>query len=185
MFPRVFLFFWFIFCILLMNFSINSFFRLLQEIDLCHYGGVVRDKPGSWVAVSTCHGIQGIVFDGERMRYIEPAQGNHIFLLLLIPSYWKLKTIYLFRNPNFVFCNKVGVYILGVLNCLVISCTHFYRHLKQKDGWMFMLLFLLKLCLPVKMLSYLSKKYWVIDFAEINHHREAIDAARLFPNILR
>lgn len=47
-----------------------------QEIDLCHYSGSVRDKPGSWVAVSTCHGVQGIVFDGERMRYIEPGRGT-------------------------------------------------------------------------------------------------------------
>ncbi|XP_075986793.1 uncharacterized protein LOC142983687 [Anticarsia gemmatalis] len=49
-----------------------------EEIDLCHYGGSVRDKPDSWVAVSTCHGVQGIVFDGKKMRYIEPAEGGAI-----------------------------------------------------------------------------------------------------------
>lgn len=49
-----------------------------EELDLCHYGGSVRGKPNSWVALSTCHGVQGIVFDGEKMRYIEPAQGGDI-----------------------------------------------------------------------------------------------------------
>ncbi|XP_063896154.1 disintegrin and metalloproteinase domain-containing protein adm-2 [Helicoverpa armigera] len=49
-----------------------------EDIDLCQYSGSVRGKPGSWVAVSTCHGIRGIVFDGERMKYIEPAEGPEI-----------------------------------------------------------------------------------------------------------
>ncbi|KAH9634883.1 hypothetical protein HF086_017182, partial [Spodoptera exigua] len=47
-----------------------------EDIDLCQYSGTVRGKPGSWVAVSTCHGVRGTIFDGERMRYIEPAEGK-------------------------------------------------------------------------------------------------------------
>ncbi|CAH0697067.1 unnamed protein product [Spodoptera exigua] len=49
-----------------------------EDIDLCQYSGTVRGKPGSWVAVSTCHGVRGTIFDGERMRYIEPAEGPSI-----------------------------------------------------------------------------------------------------------
>ncbi|KAJ0170711.1 hypothetical protein K1T71_013483 [Dendrolimus kikuchii] len=49
-----------------------------EEIDVCQYGGTVRGKPGSWVAVSTCHGLRGVVYDGKKMRYIEPAEGNEI-----------------------------------------------------------------------------------------------------------
>ncbi|CAH0597666.1 unnamed protein product [Chrysodeixis includens] len=49
-----------------------------EDIDLCQYSGSVRGKPGSWVAVSTCHGVRGIVFDGLKMRYIEPAEGPGI-----------------------------------------------------------------------------------------------------------
>ncbi|CAB3227734.1 unnamed protein product [Arctia plantaginis] len=56
-----------------------------EEIESCHYSGSVRGKSESWVAVSTCHGIQGLLFDGERTRYIEPPQesllnaGHHIY----------------------------------------------------------------------------------------------------------
>lgn len=42
-----------------------------HEIDLCHYGGKVRDRPDSWVAISTCDGISGVIFDGVEMHYIE------------------------------------------------------------------------------------------------------------------
>ncbi|XP_049880510.1 disintegrin and metalloproteinase domain-containing protein 19 [Pectinophora gossypiella] len=50
-----------------------------EELDICQYSGTVRGKPGSWVAVSTCHGVRGVIHDGKVMRYIEPAQhGNEI-----------------------------------------------------------------------------------------------------------
>ncbi|KAJ8709774.1 hypothetical protein PYW08_009778 [Mythimna loreyi] len=49
-----------------------------EDIDLCQYSGTVRGKPGSRVAVSTCHGVRGIVYDGESMKYIEPAEGPEI-----------------------------------------------------------------------------------------------------------
>ncbi|XP_045539822.1 disintegrin and metalloproteinase domain-containing protein 19 [Papilio machaon] len=47
-----------------------------EELDLCQYSGKVRGKDSSWVAVSTCHGVRGVVYDGTRMRYIEPAEGG-------------------------------------------------------------------------------------------------------------
>lgn len=40
--------------------------------ELCHYQGSVRDVPGSWVALSTCKGLRGVVFDGENLHHIHP-----------------------------------------------------------------------------------------------------------------
>ncbi|XP_038106016.1 uncharacterized protein LOC6045606 [Culex quinquefasciatus] len=42
-----------------------------DEVELCHYRGVIRDVPESSVALSTCHGIRGVVFDGHDTYYIE------------------------------------------------------------------------------------------------------------------
>lgn len=42
----------------------------LQE--LCHYQGSIRGVPGSWVAVSTCNGLKGVIFDGENLHHIQP-----------------------------------------------------------------------------------------------------------------
>ncbi|OWR53512.1 putative ADAM metalloprotease [Danaus plexippus plexippus] len=50
----------------------------LKELDICQYSGKVRDKKESWVAVSTCDGVRGIIHDGQTMRYIEPADRNEI-----------------------------------------------------------------------------------------------------------
>ncbi|XP_028028222.1 disintegrin and metalloproteinase domain-containing protein 12 [Bombyx mandarina] len=50
----------------------------IEDIDLCQYSGTVRGKPDSRVAVSTCHGVRGIIYDGDRLRYIEPAEGGDI-----------------------------------------------------------------------------------------------------------
>ncbi|XP_059048466.1 disintegrin and metalloproteinase domain-containing protein 19, partial [Achroia grisella] len=49
-----------------------------EDLDLCQYSGTVRGKPDSWVAVSTCRGIRGIIYDGQQMKYIEPAQGHDV-----------------------------------------------------------------------------------------------------------
>ncbi|XP_017889804.1 disintegrin and metalloproteinase domain-containing protein 19 [Ceratina calcarata] len=43
-----------------------------SKVELCHYQGSVRDVPGSWVAVSTCKGLRGVVFDGENLHHIHP-----------------------------------------------------------------------------------------------------------------
>ncbi|CAK1540985.1 unnamed protein product [Leptosia nina] len=48
----------------------------IEELDICQYHGTVRGRSGSWVAVSTCHGLKGIVFDGKKMFYLEPAEDN-------------------------------------------------------------------------------------------------------------
>ncbi|CAH0721226.1 unnamed protein product, partial [Brenthis ino] len=49
-----------------------------EELDICQYSGTVRDRKGSWAALSTCHGVRGIIHDGKQMRYIEPAEDNKI-----------------------------------------------------------------------------------------------------------
>ncbi|XP_061087799.1 disintegrin and metalloproteinase domain-containing protein 11 isoform X1 [Conger conger] len=42
----------------------------------CYYHGKVRDVPGSWVALSTCHGLRGLFSDGNFSYGIEPVQGD-------------------------------------------------------------------------------------------------------------
>merc|ERR1719410_371836 len=37
-----------------------------QEVELCHYTGSLRDRPGSWAAISTCEGdggLEGVIYD--------------------------------------------------------------------------------------------------------------------------
>ncbi|XP_065225207.1 disintegrin and metalloproteinase domain-containing protein 9 [Planococcus citri] len=42
-----------------------------HEIELCHYNGNIRGVQNSWVAISTCNGIRGAIYDGQEMHYIE------------------------------------------------------------------------------------------------------------------
>ncbi|KAG0722834.1 Disintegrin and metalloproteinase domain-containing protein 22 [Chionoecetes opilio] len=42
-----------------------------EVAGLCHYQGEVRGRKGSWAALSTCHGVSGVVFDGEELHYVE------------------------------------------------------------------------------------------------------------------
>lgn len=42
-----------------------------EMAGLCHYQGVIRGQVGSWAALSTCHGISGVVFDGQELHYVE------------------------------------------------------------------------------------------------------------------
>ncbi|KYN00635.1 Disintegrin and metalloproteinase domain-containing protein 12, partial [Cyphomyrmex costatus] len=47
-----------------------------SKVELCHYQGSVRDIPSSWVALSTCRGLRGVIFDGENLHYIHPEDEN-------------------------------------------------------------------------------------------------------------
>ncbi|XP_011065358.1 PREDICTED: uncharacterized protein LOC105152646 [Acromyrmex echinatior] len=47
-----------------------------SKVELCHYQGSVRDVPSSWVALSTCRGLRGVIFDGENLHYIHPEDEN-------------------------------------------------------------------------------------------------------------
>ncbi|KAL3182995.1 hypothetical protein MRX96_006788 [Rhipicephalus microplus] len=46
----------------------------------CYYHGTVRGQNNSWVAVSTCNGLSGVVFDGKEIHYIHPDPPEHLFL---------------------------------------------------------------------------------------------------------
>uniref|UniRef100_A0A1A9WS33 Peptidase M12B domain-containing protein n=1 Tax=Glossina brevipalpis TaxID=37001 RepID=A0A1A9WS33_9MUSC len=49
------------------------------EIALCHYQGSIRDKPQTYVAVSTCNGgINGIVFDGIDTYFIHSGSDGQL-----------------------------------------------------------------------------------------------------------
>ncbi|GIX84720.1 disintegrin and metalloproteinase domain-containing protein 19 [Caerostris extrusa] len=49
----------------------------------CHYQGKVEGMDHSWVAVSTCNGISGVIYDGQDLHYIQPDiradDSSHIF----------------------------------------------------------------------------------------------------------
>uniref|UniRef100_A0AAQ6A6G2 ADAM metallopeptidase domain 22 n=2 Tax=Amphiprion ocellaris TaxID=80972 RepID=A0AAQ6A6G2_AMPOC len=48
-----------------------------SEAEHCYYQGKVRDVPHSFVALSTCHGLHGMFFDGNHTYMIEPGgQGS-------------------------------------------------------------------------------------------------------------
>ncbi|XP_015213426.2 disintegrin and metalloproteinase domain-containing protein 22 isoform X1 [Lepisosteus oculatus] len=42
----------------------------------CYYQGKIRDIPQSFVALSTCHGMHGMFFDGNHTYMIEPGENN-------------------------------------------------------------------------------------------------------------
>lgn len=92
-----------------------------EDLDLCHYVGSVRGKPDSWVAVSTCHGVRGVIFDGQTMRYIEPAEGSGI------------------QSPHYLYDHKDlnKNYYLGDRDDVTSNSTYdpelFSRYHKQRD----------------------------------------------------
>ncbi|CAH1405788.1 unnamed protein product [Nezara viridula] len=50
-----------------------------HETELCHYQGSIKGIADSWVALSTCDGISGVIFDGKEMKYIEKGKdGDHL-----------------------------------------------------------------------------------------------------------
>ncbi|XP_066587165.1 disintegrin and metalloproteinase domain-containing protein 19 isoform X2 [Prorops nasuta] len=46
------------------------------KVELCHYQGSVRDLPGSWVAVSTCRGLRGVIYDGQNLHHVQPVENT-------------------------------------------------------------------------------------------------------------
>lgn len=43
----------------------------------CYYDGTVEGRANSWVAMSTCNGLSGVVYDGEETHYIHPGASEH------------------------------------------------------------------------------------------------------------
>ncbi|CAH2059248.1 unnamed protein product, partial [Iphiclides podalirius] len=62
-----------------------------KQQDICQYHGEIRDRPGSWVAVSTCRGVHGVFFDGKELRYIQP-EGTTIDSRHFIYDHSKLRS---------------------------------------------------------------------------------------------
>ncbi|XP_055586940.1 disintegrin and metalloproteinase domain-containing protein 12 [Uranotaenia lowii] len=48
-----------------------------NQVELCHYRGTIRDIEESSVALSTCNGIRGVIFDGRETYYIENDGTRH------------------------------------------------------------------------------------------------------------
>ncbi|GAB6023339.1 hypothetical protein CHUAL_008140 [Chamberlinius hualienensis] len=44
----------------------------------CYYKGRVRGVKGSWVAVSTCNGVNGVIYDGKELHYIAAKNSSDI-----------------------------------------------------------------------------------------------------------
>ena len=55
---------------------------LKSEVELCHYTGSVRGAKGSWAALSTCEGIEGVLYDGATIHHIarleQPEMASHL-----------------------------------------------------------------------------------------------------------
>ncbi|NXX49822.1 ADA22 protein, partial [Tricholaema leucomelas] len=48
----------------------------LQGGEHCYYQGQIRGNPSSFVALSTCHGLHGMFFDGNHTYLIEPEESH-------------------------------------------------------------------------------------------------------------
>ncbi|XP_028825407.1 disintegrin and metalloproteinase domain-containing protein 11 isoform X2 [Denticeps clupeoides] len=57
----------------------------------CYYHGRLRGIPGSWAALSTCHGLRGMFSDGNFSYGIEPVQSS---------SDWDLDVHAVYRMPS-------------------------------------------------------------------------------------
>ncbi|XP_049278949.1 zinc metalloproteinase-disintegrin-like BmMP [Anopheles funestus] len=50
-----------------------------QAVELCHYEGTVRERPGSRVAISTCNGaIEGVIYERNETYLIEYHNDTHL-----------------------------------------------------------------------------------------------------------
>uniref|UniRef100_A0A6Q2XTA6 ADAM metallopeptidase domain 22 n=1 Tax=Esox lucius TaxID=8010 RepID=A0A6Q2XTA6_ESOLU len=62
----------------------SPFLALFQGGEHCYYQGKVRDIPESFVALSTCHGMHGMFFDGNHTYMIEPGGKDSIGVSTLV-----------------------------------------------------------------------------------------------------
>ncbi|KAK9890704.1 hypothetical protein WA026_012054 [Henosepilachna vigintioctopunctata] len=47
-----------------------------KDSELCEYQGKIRGKINSWVALSTCEGLIGVIFDGKELHYISSQRNS-------------------------------------------------------------------------------------------------------------
>uniref|UniRef100_A0A8C6LGM9 ADAM metallopeptidase domain 22 n=1 Tax=Nothobranchius furzeri TaxID=105023 RepID=A0A8C6LGM9_NOTFU len=69
-----------------------------QGGEHCYYQGKVRDVPGSYVALSTCHGLHGMFFDGNHTYMIEPGEQDGD----AVTPYLRLISLHSVRNNKSV-----------------------------------------------------------------------------------
>ncbi|KAG4073137.1 hypothetical protein HA402_002526 [Bradysia odoriphaga] len=51
------------------------------DVDLCHYKGTIRNNAASYAAISTCNGINGVIYDGNDTYYVDTNnRGNEHYL---------------------------------------------------------------------------------------------------------
>ncbi|EGW07202.1 Disintegrin and metalloproteinase domain-containing protein 22 [Cricetulus griseus] len=60
----------------------------------CYYQGQIRGNPASFVALSTCHGLHGMFYDGNHTYLIEPEE-NETSQLLRLPRNVEEETKYI------------------------------------------------------------------------------------------
>lgn len=46
-------------------------------MDHCHYTGVLRGEKDSLVAISTCNGLSGMIYDGSNFHYFDKITLNY------------------------------------------------------------------------------------------------------------
>uniref|UniRef100_A0A3B3YHV2 ADAM metallopeptidase domain 22 n=1 Tax=Poecilia mexicana TaxID=48701 RepID=A0A3B3YHV2_9TELE len=73
-----------------------------QGGEHCYYQGRVRDAPRSFAALSTCHGLHGMFFDGNHTYMIEPGgqASNSVKLQSKRPSGRNDKSVLSFQAPR-------------------------------------------------------------------------------------
>ncbi|XP_011304121.1 disintegrin and metalloproteinase domain-containing protein 28 [Fopius arisanus] len=47
-----------------------------ETVELCHYHGSIRGIRSSWVAVSTCRGLRGVIYTGKTLHHIHPEEDS-------------------------------------------------------------------------------------------------------------
>ncbi|XP_026865320.2 disintegrin and metalloproteinase domain-containing protein 22 isoform X1 [Electrophorus electricus] len=67
----------------------------------CYYQGKVRDAPQSFAALSTCHGLHGMFFDGNHTYMIEPGDEDSENNLLSFSVQDDVKVHMIYKSPGF------------------------------------------------------------------------------------
>ncbi|XP_046591917.1 uncharacterized protein LOC107216740 isoform X1 [Neodiprion lecontei] len=76
--------------------SFDTYTPSKEEIEVCQYQGSVRGIPDSWAALSTCKGLNGVLFDGKSLHYIQPQDET-----IEAPHF-------IYKHDNFVANNTCG-----------------------------------------------------------------------------
>uniref|UniRef100_A0A8C1DRG5 ADAM metallopeptidase domain 22 n=1 Tax=Cyprinus carpio carpio TaxID=630221 RepID=A0A8C1DRG5_CYPCA len=73
----------------------------------CYYHGKVHDIPKSYVALSTCHGLHGMFFDGNHTYMIEPG-GENTTSVSIVDHYIKQSKYRLYQYCKIYVCHHIS-----------------------------------------------------------------------------